>query len=195
MPDRLQGKGAVITGAASGIGRGAAELFVAEGAKVVAADINDELGAALQKEHKGPLGYVRTDVTSEADAGGCVQRLPGGEAGCLAADRAPGPAVRHRRGRPAPQKRRLALHPRRRSAGAILHFRPVDWVVCACLSGQQVQDRGGGRRSGAGQASGNSPKRTTGESGCRVSNRYDRTTPAAAAGRPGRGRTCPRCWP
>ncbi|MFE9657303.1 SDR family NAD(P)-dependent oxidoreductase [Micromonospora sp. NPDC006431] len=74
MPDRLTGKVAVITGAASGIGRGGAELFVAEGAKVVAADINDELGAALQKEYGGSLVYVHTDVTSEADIAAAVDR-------------------------------------------------------------------------------------------------------------------------
>ncbi|MDQ6925207.1 MAG: SDR family NAD(P)-dependent oxidoreductase, partial [Candidatus Eremiobacteraeota bacterium] len=36
--DRLAGKTAIVTGAASGIGRAAAELFAAEGARVVAAD-------------------------------------------------------------------------------------------------------------------------------------------------------------
>ncbi|KXK59691.1 short-chain dehydrogenase [Micromonospora rosaria] len=74
MPDRLKGKVAMITGAASGIGRGGADLFVAEGAKVVAADINDELGAALQKEYGGSLVYVHTDVTSEADIAAAVDR-------------------------------------------------------------------------------------------------------------------------
>ncbi|MER7417327.1 SDR family oxidoreductase [Micromonospora peucetia] len=74
MADRLKGKVAVITGAASGIGRGAVELFVADGAKVVAADINDELGAALQKEYGDSLVYVHTDVTSEADLAAAVDR-------------------------------------------------------------------------------------------------------------------------
>lgn len=72
MTGRLQGKVAVITGAASGIGKAAAKLFVAEGAKVIAADISDEQGAALEQAHTGDLVYVHTDVTSEADIAAAV---------------------------------------------------------------------------------------------------------------------------
>ncbi|HWA91197.1 MAG TPA: SDR family oxidoreductase [Rhizomicrobium sp.] len=64
---RLEGKVAVVTGAASGIGRATVDLFVAEGAKVVAADIQDDKGARLEEEHKGAARYVRCDVSSEAD--------------------------------------------------------------------------------------------------------------------------------
>ena len=67
MAGRLEGKVAVITGAASGIGRGTVDLFVAEGAKVVAADIQDAKGARLEEEHKGKARYVRCDVSSEKD--------------------------------------------------------------------------------------------------------------------------------
>jgi NAD(P)-dependent dehydrogenase (short-subunit alcohol dehydrogenase family) len=74
MTGRLDGKVAIVTGAASGIGRAAAELFVAEGAKVVAADISDEQGAALQRAHEGNLVYVHTDVTSESDIEAVVER-------------------------------------------------------------------------------------------------------------------------
>ena len=42
MAGRLDGKVAVITGGVSGIGLGAVELFVSEGARVVAGDIQDE---------------------------------------------------------------------------------------------------------------------------------------------------------
>jgi NAD(P)-dependent dehydrogenase (short-subunit alcohol dehydrogenase family) len=63
MPGRLKGKVALITGAASGIGRAAAALFHAEGAKVIAADVNEaglaELGEAADLT-------VRLDVTDEA---------------------------------------------------------------------------------------------------------------------------------
>ena len=61
MAGRLEGKVAVITGAASGIGRGTVDLFVAEGAKVIAADIQDDKGARIEEDHKGmrPLCALR----------------------------------------------------------------------------------------------------------------------------------------
>ena len=64
---RLEGKVAVITGAASGIGRASAELFLAEGAKVLAADLNEERGRALAEAHPGNVLFRRTDVTQEAE--------------------------------------------------------------------------------------------------------------------------------
>ncbi|MBL9095398.1 MAG: glucose 1-dehydrogenase [Alphaproteobacteria bacterium] len=67
MAGRLDGKVAVITGAASGIGRGTVDLFVKEGAKVVAADIQDDKGARLQEQHGKALRYVRCDVNREGD--------------------------------------------------------------------------------------------------------------------------------
>jgi NAD(P)-dependent dehydrogenase (short-subunit alcohol dehydrogenase family) len=67
MSGRLSGKIAVITGACSGIGLGTVELFVAEGAKVIAADLQDDKGAMLEQRFKGNLRYVHCDVTVEAD--------------------------------------------------------------------------------------------------------------------------------
>jgi NAD(P)-dependent dehydrogenase (short-subunit alcohol dehydrogenase family) len=64
MGDRLKGKVAVITGAASGIGEGTARIFVAEGANVVIADMQAERGEALAKE-LGAARFCKTDVTSE----------------------------------------------------------------------------------------------------------------------------------
>lgn len=64
---RLEGKVAVITGAASGIGRGTVDLFVKEGAQVIAADIQDDKGARLEEEHGKALRYIRCDVTKEED--------------------------------------------------------------------------------------------------------------------------------
>ena len=67
MVGRLNGKVAVITGAASGIGRATVDLFVREGARVVAGDIQDDKGARMVEEHGKALRYIRCDVTKEAD--------------------------------------------------------------------------------------------------------------------------------
>jgi NAD(P)-dependent dehydrogenase (short-subunit alcohol dehydrogenase family) len=67
MSGRLEGKVAVITGAASGIGRGTVDLFVREGARVIAADIQDDKGARIEEEHKGLVHYVHCDVSREGD--------------------------------------------------------------------------------------------------------------------------------
>ena len=64
---RLEGKVAVVTGAASGIGRATVDLFVAEGARVIAADIQDDKGARIEEDHKGAARYVRCDVSKESD--------------------------------------------------------------------------------------------------------------------------------
>ena len=67
---RLEGKVAVITGAADGIGRAAAVLFAKEGAKLVLADINQEglkKTEALVKEEKGAVVCKPTDVSRESD--------------------------------------------------------------------------------------------------------------------------------
>lgn len=72
MAGRLEGKVAMITGAASGIGLGTVELFVSEGAKVIAADIQDEKGAMLERRFPDAVRYVRCDVTSEADIAAAV---------------------------------------------------------------------------------------------------------------------------
>ncbi|HZZ34991.1 MAG TPA: SDR family oxidoreductase [Caulobacteraceae bacterium] len=63
MAGRLEGKVALITGACSGIGLGTLELFVAEGACVVAADLQDEKGAILEKRFPDTVRYVHCDVT------------------------------------------------------------------------------------------------------------------------------------
>jgi NAD(P)-dependent dehydrogenase (short-subunit alcohol dehydrogenase family) len=69
--NRLDGKVALITGAASGIGRIAATLFAQEGARVVLTDVADEAGEAAAGEIEasgGAAAYVHADVSSAADA-------------------------------------------------------------------------------------------------------------------------------
>jgi NAD(P)-dependent dehydrogenase (short-subunit alcohol dehydrogenase family) len=64
MMGRLEGKVALVTGAASGIGKAAALLFAEEGAAVVAADINEASLAKLQSEGPAKLATAQLDVTS-----------------------------------------------------------------------------------------------------------------------------------
>ena len=64
LSQRLQGKVAVITGAAGGIGRASARRFAAEGAHVVVADTADEAGTSVADEVGGL--FVHVDVTDAA---------------------------------------------------------------------------------------------------------------------------------
>ena len=66
---RIDGKAAVITGAASGIGRAVAEVLAAAGAHVVLGDLNEEGGAAAAAEIRGrgqKADFFRLDVTDLA---------------------------------------------------------------------------------------------------------------------------------
>ncbi|XP_047171576.1 secoisolariciresinol dehydrogenase-like [Vigna umbellata] len=68
---RLEGKVAIITGGASGIGEATARLFSKHGAHVVIADIQDDLGLSLCNELESAI-YVHCDVTKEEDVENCV---------------------------------------------------------------------------------------------------------------------------
>ena len=68
---RLEGKVAIITGAGSGMGRVAAQLFAGEGAKVVVAEFDEAAGAQTVEsveEAGGEASFVKSDVSQEADA-------------------------------------------------------------------------------------------------------------------------------
>ncbi|HEU0170440.1 MAG TPA: SDR family NAD(P)-dependent oxidoreductase, partial [Acidimicrobiales bacterium] len=62
---RLDGKVAIITGAARGQGAAEARLFAAEGARVVLADVLDDEGKAVAGEIGDAAAYAHLDVTDE----------------------------------------------------------------------------------------------------------------------------------
>ncbi len=65
---QLEGKVALVTGAAGGIGRATSKLFVEEGAKgVIMADIWDEMGEKTADELGSNAIYIHTDVSQESD--------------------------------------------------------------------------------------------------------------------------------
>jgi NAD(P)-dependent dehydrogenase (short-subunit alcohol dehydrogenase family) len=69
---RLAGKVAVVTGGASGMGRATVMRFLADGAKVMVADLNEANGnetltVAKAQGHGDDIAFVRCDVASEAD--------------------------------------------------------------------------------------------------------------------------------
>jgi NAD(P)-dependent dehydrogenase (short-subunit alcohol dehydrogenase family) len=66
MPNRLNGKVAVITGAASGIGLATLELFAHEGARVLAADLQQDMGSELERRFPQAVRFARCDVTQPA---------------------------------------------------------------------------------------------------------------------------------
>ena len=69
---RVEGKVAVITGGASGLGEASVRRFVEHGAQVVIADFQDEPGRALAAELGAATRFVHTDVTREDDVAAAV---------------------------------------------------------------------------------------------------------------------------
>jgi len=67
MAHELAGKVAIVTGGASGIGRATAELFVAEDARVVIADVDTELGEETAAALGEAAAFKRTDVANADD--------------------------------------------------------------------------------------------------------------------------------
>lgn len=73
----LEEKVALVTGAARGTGRAVAELFVAEGARVLIGDVRDEQGAEVASALGPAVRYRHLDVTSPEDWDGVVGALEG----------------------------------------------------------------------------------------------------------------------
>ncbi len=74
---RLGGRVALVTGTAMGIGKAVASLFAKEGAKVIAADINAEAGAAAAEEIRATGAqciFRRTDVSVESEVKAAVDQ-------------------------------------------------------------------------------------------------------------------------
>lgn len=78
---RLQGKVAIVTGAASGMGAATARLFAREGAKVVVADMLEHEGRGIAGEIGAAAAFERLDVADEANwqavVAATVQRFGG----------------------------------------------------------------------------------------------------------------------
>lgn len=64
---RVSGKVAIVTGAASGVGKEDALLLAREGAQVVLTDVNEEAGREVAKQIGDAALFVRHDISSEAD--------------------------------------------------------------------------------------------------------------------------------
>jgi 3-oxoacyl-[acyl-carrier protein] reductase len=64
---RLEGKVALVTGGAAGIGKSTAQVFAREGAKVVICDVSEELGGELVKTLGADASFYKVDVTNRED--------------------------------------------------------------------------------------------------------------------------------
>jgi NAD(P)-dependent dehydrogenase (short-subunit alcohol dehydrogenase family) len=77
MPGRLEGKVALVTGGASGIGRATALTFTREGAKLIVADMNEDGGQQtvhMITEQGGEAIFVRTDVSQAVEVQALISK-------------------------------------------------------------------------------------------------------------------------
>jgi len=77
MPGHVEGKVALITGGASGIGRATALTFAREGAKLIIADMNADGGQQtvhMITEHGGEAIFVRTDVSQAVEVQALISK-------------------------------------------------------------------------------------------------------------------------
>jgi NAD(P)-dependent dehydrogenase (short-subunit alcohol dehydrogenase family) len=136
---QITGSAALVTGGAGGLGEATVRRLVADGAKVVIADLADEKAAKLVADLGGAAVYVRTDVTNDEDVAAAVaaaQEL-GGLRVAVNAHGGPtaGMRVLNRDGSPMPQElfdRTVSLYLSgtfnvlRQSAAAMATLEPLD---------------------------------------------------------------------
>ena len=72
MSNELEGKVAIVTGGASGLGEGLARRFAAEGAKVLIGDVDSDAGVALAADIGADAHFVEADVSDTAQVSGLV---------------------------------------------------------------------------------------------------------------------------
>ena len=70
---KIQGKSALVTGGASGLGAATVRMLAAHGAKVMIADVNEDLGKHLAQELGASAAFVKADVTNEEQVRGAVE--------------------------------------------------------------------------------------------------------------------------
>ncbi len=69
---KIEGKTAIITGGASGLGEAAARMLVEKGARVVLLDLNEERGTSLAKELGTGAAFVKTDITASLEVAAAI---------------------------------------------------------------------------------------------------------------------------
>jgi len=70
---KIQGKSALVTGGASGLGAATVRMLATHGAKVMIGDVNEDLGKHLAQELGASAGFVKADVTNEEQVRGAVE--------------------------------------------------------------------------------------------------------------------------
>jgi NAD(P)-dependent dehydrogenase (short-subunit alcohol dehydrogenase family) len=70
---QISGRTALITGGASGLGAATARRLTSLGARVILADVNEDVGRALEQELSGQAVFAKTDVTDEASMKAAVE--------------------------------------------------------------------------------------------------------------------------
>ncbi len=69
---KIEGRSALVSGGASGLGAATVRLLVGRGAKVMIADLNQQAGEALAKELGAAAAFIKMDVTKEDDVQNAV---------------------------------------------------------------------------------------------------------------------------